>query len=122
MEINNDDFGGFIVSKNVIDGKPIRYTYREKSTIPQLNGWTIYSIEDDDAYVNDSNNFVILSAESVYQIAPLMIQIFDAPYGTDLCWQYDENGNFKDFYDLTKDKSISLKKFIRKYLQSSVIN
>ena len=41
MEINNDDFGGFIVSKNVIDGKPIRYTYREKSTIPQLNGWTI---------------------------------------------------------------------------------
>ena len=116
MEINNDDFGGFIVSKNVIDVKPIRYTYREKSTIPQLNGWTIYSIEDDDAYVNDSNNFVILSAESVYQIAPLMIQIFDAPYGTDLCWQYDENGNFKDFYDLTKDKSISLKKFIRKYL------
>ena len=116
MEINNDDFGGFIVSKNVIDGKPIRYTYREKSTIPQLNGWTIYSIEDDDAYVNDSNNFVILSAESVYQIAPLMIQIFDAPYGTDLCWQYDENCNFKDFYDLTKDKSISLKKFIRKYL------
>ena len=122
MEINNDDFGGFIVSKNVIDGKPIRYTYREKSTIPQLNGWTIYSMEDDDAYVNDSNNFVILSAESVYQIAPLMIQIFDAPYGTDLCWQYDENGNFKDFYDLTKDKSISLKKFIRKYLQSSIIN
>ena len=116
MEINNDDFGGFIVSKNVIDGKPIRYTYREKSTIPQLNGWTIYSMEDDDADVNDSNNFVILSAESVYQIAPLMIQIFDAPYGTDLCWQYDENGNFKDFYDLTKDKSISLKKFIRKYL------
>lgn len=115
MEINNDDFGGFIVLKNVIEGKLIRYTYREKSTIPQLNGWTIYSVADDDAYVNDPDNFVILSAESIQQISPLMIQIFNAPYGTDLCWQYDENGNFKDFYDLTKNKSVSLKKFLRKY-------
>lgn len=116
MEINNDEFGGFVISKNVLEGKLIRYTYREKSSIPQLNGWTIYSIEDDDAYVQNPNNFVILNATSIYQISPLMLQIFHAPYGTDLCWQYDENGNFKEFYDLTKNKTVSLKKFLKKYL------
>lgn len=116
MEINNDEFGGFVISKNVLEGKLIRYTYREKSSIPQLNGWTIYSIEDDDAYIQNPNNFVILSATSIYQISPLMLQIFHAPYGTDLCWQYDENGNFKEFYDLTKNKTVSLKKFLKKYL------
>lgn len=116
MEINNDEFGGFVISKNVLEEKLIRYTYREKSSIPQLNGWTIYSIEDDDAYVQNPNNFVILNATSIYQISPLMLQIFHAPYGTDLCWQYDENGNFKEFYDLTKNKTVSLKKFLKKYL------
>lgn len=116
MEINNDDFGGFVISKNVLEGKLIRYTYREKSSIPQLNGWSIYSIEDDDAYVQNPNNFVILNATSIYEISPLMLQIFHAPYGTDLCWQYDENGNFKEFYDLTKNKTVSLKKFLKKYL------
>lgn len=114
MDINNNKFGGFMISKNVVDGKLIRYTYRKKSAIPQLNGWTIYSIEDDDEYVRNPNNFLILSAESIYKISPLLLDIFDAPYGTDLCWLYDDGGKFTEFYDLTKDKKISLKRFLRK--------
>ena len=46
--INNSDFGGFIVSNNILEGKPIRYTFREKSSIPPLNGWNLLSIEDDE--------------------------------------------------------------------------
>ncbi|MEG0732840.1 MAG: DUF2185 domain-containing protein [Vagococcus sp.] len=57
MSINNLDYGGFVVSNNVIDGKQIRYTFREKSDIPQLNGWTIYSTEDSEEYVNEADNF-----------------------------------------------------------------
>ncbi|WP_141546335.1 immunity protein Imm33 domain-containing protein, partial [Bacillus toyonensis] len=55
MKVNSSDYGGFIVSKNVVAGKPIRYTFREKSEVPQLIGWTIYSSEDNDEYVNDSS-------------------------------------------------------------------
>lgn len=47
MQINDNEFGGFIVSKNVYLGRPIRYPYREQSSIPELNGWTIYSCDDD---------------------------------------------------------------------------
>ena len=56
LEINNNDFGGFVVSNNILDGKAIRYSYREKSAIPQLNGWTLLSIEDDEAYLANSKN------------------------------------------------------------------
>lgn len=43
--INNSDFGGFIVSNNILEGKPIRYTFRDQSIIPPLNGWNLLSIE-----------------------------------------------------------------------------
>lgn len=52
MEINNSDSGDFVVSKNVIAGKPICYTFREKSKMPSLNGWNVYSIDDEEDYVN----------------------------------------------------------------------
>ncbi len=31
--INNEDYGGFVVSKNILSGIPVRYSYREKSSI-----------------------------------------------------------------------------------------
>ena len=107
MEIDDNAYGGFMVSKNVALGRPIRYTYREKSSIPQLNGWTIYSCDDDQEYVEESNNFVILGATSIYKIAPLMMIIFDAPYGTDLCWIYEENVHV-GFYDLVKNQDTTI--------------
>lgn len=112
MKLNNDDFGGFIVSKNITNGVPVRYSFREKSAIPQLNGWTLYSADDDEAYVNNSRNFVILSAASIQKIAPVMLEIFDAPYGTDLCWLYEE-GVQVGFYDLTTEREVSIEEILR---------
>ena len=37
----SDNYGGFVLSRNVKNGLPIAYTYREKSRLLQLNGWTI---------------------------------------------------------------------------------
>lgn len=109
--MNNSDFGGFVVSKNVISGKPIRYAFREKSSVPQLNGWTIYSAEDDDAYVNDSKNFEVAGAGTMFEIAPVMLEIFNAPYGTDLCWLYTE-GVHTGFYDLKNDAETSIDRIV----------
>ena len=50
--INNDAYGGFIVSKNIMAGVPVKYTFREKSSIPQLNGWNLLSENDDDYYAS----------------------------------------------------------------------
>lgn len=112
MKINNDLYGGFIISKNIMNGVPIRYSYREKSNINELNGWTIYSIKDDDEYVNNSDNFLIISAESMYKIAPVMLEIFDAPYGTDLFWKY-KKGVHVGFYDLKNDKDVEIEEILK---------
>jgi len=111
MKINNDVYGGFIVSKNIINGHLIKYTFREKSNIPQLNGWNLYSEIDDEDYVNNSDNFVILSAESVHRINPVILEIFNAPYGTDLCWLY-ENSVLTGFYDLKTDEETTIAKIL----------
>lgn len=107
MKVNNSEYGGFVVSNNIIKGNAIAYSFREKSDIPELNGWTLYSIEDDEDYVSNPNNFQILSASSIMNIAPVILEIFNAPYGTDLFWQYEE-GVHVGFYDLTKDEETDI--------------
>ncbi len=82
--INNDAYGGFIVSKNVYNRIHVRYSFREKSSIQQLNGWNLLSEKDDDEYVKNPDNFMILNVESVLKIAPAILEIFNASYGTDL--------------------------------------
>ena len=109
--INNSDFGGFIVSNNILEGKPIRYTFRDQSSIPQLNGWNLLSIEDDEEYLSDAANFKILGANSIYEIAPVMLEIFDAPYGTDLCWLY-EVGVHVGFYDLIEERETTIEEIL----------
>jgi hypothetical protein len=111
MNFNTEAYGGFLVSKNITLGYPVKYTFREESSIQQLNGWYLYSEIDDSDYVGNPDNFVILSADSVYELAPLMLQFFDAPYGTDLSWEY-KDGKLLDFVDLTTNQHISIEKIL----------
>ena len=113
MKINDNAYGGFVISKNVNKGRPIRYSYREESSLPQLNGWTIYSCDDSDEYVSNSKNFIVVGASTVYKLAPVMLEIFNAPYGTDLCWIYEDNTHV-GFYDLANDKDTTIEEIIRK--------
>ncbi|PEJ35596.1 DUF2185 domain-containing protein [Bacillus pseudomycoides] len=112
MKINNSEYGGFVVSKNILAGKPVRYSFRQESSIPQLNGWNLYAIDDIDEYVNHADNFIILNAESIFKIAPVMFEIFEAPYGTDLCWLYEE-GIHIGFYDVVADKEVTINELIK---------
>ena len=111
MKINNHAYGGFTVSKNLLNGKSIQYSFREKSSINALNGWNFYAIGDDDDYVNNPNNFEILTAESVYKISPLIIELFEAPYGTDLYWLYKEDVHI-GFYDLKTNKEVTIEEIL----------
>lgn len=112
--INNNEYGGFIVSKNILKGERIKYSYREKSDIKKLNGWTLYSEKDDDEYVMKAENFVILTAESLYNLSPTMLEIFEAPYGTNLCWIYDDK-EFLYFYDLSNNKAYTLRQLKKRW-------
>lgn len=109
--VNNANYGGFVVSRNVLSGTPIRYSYREKSSLKELNGWNLLSEKDDDEYLSDTNNFVIVNADTIYKLAPVMMEIFEAPYGTDLFWLY-EAGVQVGFYDLIEEKEVTIEQIL----------
>ena len=111
MEKNNDYYGGFMISKNVNEGNPIRYTFRERNSIRQSNGWTAFSILDDEEYVNNPDNFIIVSAETIKKIAPVFLELFEAPFGTDICWLY-EDGVHTGFFDLINKKEVTIEDLI----------
>ena len=58
-----------------------------------------------------SKNFTILGANSIVKIAPVILKIFEAPYGTDLCWLYEE-GVHVGFYDLVRDRETTIEEII----------
>ena len=43
-----------------------------------------------------------------------MKSLYEAPYGTDLFIYYDTNGNFHSYYDLKKEREVSLKEILNK--------
>lgn len=105
-------YGGFVVSDNVLAGVPARFAFREPSGVADLNGWTVYSDADDDDYVNDANNFTVVTASTLARFAPALIDAFDAPYGTDIALLYDENGNFSGYWDNEGEREVSLEQVL----------
>ena len=112
MKIENKLYGGFIVSNNVLKGIRILYSFREESKIPQLNGWNVLSKDDDQEYIQEVTNFTILNAESMYKIAPVLLELFDAPYGTDLFWKYEEDVHI-GFYDLINECDTDVEQILK---------
>lgn len=112
MNLEDRDFGGFLVSKNVLAGVPIRYSFREESSIPKCNGWTLYSARDDDDYISDPENFAVINATTMQAIAPVMLALYFAPYGTDLFWRY-EKGVLVGFYDLKQDRETTIAEILQ---------
>ena len=109
--IDNDLYGGFMISKNVYRGVPVRYSFREESSIPQLNGWNLLSERDDDEYIQNPNNFMIINAQSLSEIAPQLLEFFEAPYGTDLFWLY-EKGVHIGYYELKTEREVTVEEIL----------
>lgn len=105
--IDDSAYGGFIVSNNVLAGVPARFAFREPSEIAALNGWNVYSDVDDDAYVSDPDNFTVVTATTLARLSPAIVDVFDAPSGTDIALLYDEEGHFSDYWDNEGEREVT---------------
>ena len=70
-------------------------------------GWTILSSIDDEEYISNPDNFAILGATSILQIAPVLLEIFPAKYGTDLFRLYKDSVHI-GFYDLKSEREVTI--------------
>lgn len=114
MKINNNNYGGFIISKNITqNGVKAKWIFRETSSIKECNGWNIYSENDNQEYISNPNNFEIVSIESIKKFVPIILTIFNAPYGTDLTIKY-ENDVAIGFIDTKTGQDVTANQILKK--------
>lgn len=87
------DAGGSILSRNALDGRaPIRWAFREGQANPVDNGWRFLSAIDDDAYLADPANMVVVDFNTVVAIEPAVLPLLRLPVGTDVTIERDATG------------------------------
>lgn len=105
----DSNYGACLVSKNIYDGKgKLKWCVREDSTKDVDNGWRFLSDIDSEEYLANSNNWCILAYESVIEIEPAVLAIYDMPVGTELTLM--QEGKRKFFIDTNTGKEITLYK------------
>jgi len=81
--------GGCLASDRIlVDGEPVGYMYRETPTNSVSSGWTFMSGDEDQAYVDDPNNWAIYEVNTICNydaaIIPYLSSDVGSAFGRDL--------------------------------------
>jgi len=96
--------GGCIVSKNIIEKKGVlKWCVREKAVNDLDNGWRFFSDIDTDEYLSNSDNMCIYNYDTIVEIEPAILSIYNLPIGTDLAL-IKENGEIYFIDNATGNK------------------
>ena len=82
----NPVFDGVCLASAYImqDGKPVGFMYREKPEEELDSGWRFLSGEEDDAYLDNEDNYGVYDIEAVILVDPAIKQYLKLPYGAEL--------------------------------------
>ncbi|MGN0065838.1 MAG: DUF2185 domain-containing protein, partial [Nocardioides sp.] len=77
--------GACLASKNVVSrvGR-VKWMVREESQAAADNGWRIFSDIDSSEYLSDADNLTIVNFNTLCEIEPALIGIWNLPVGSDL--------------------------------------
>ena len=90
--------GGSIVSKNILSHKgKLRWCVREEAINDVDNGWRFFADIDTEEYLSKAYNMCICDFNTVANIEPAILAIYDCKVGTDI-ELIEENGK-KVFLD-----------------------
>jgi hypothetical protein len=76
--------GCFATDKITVDGMKVGYMYREESDEQMDTGWRFFSGTEDQEYVDDPNNTMIYSVNTIANYDKAIIPYLDLPAGTEL--------------------------------------
>lgn len=89
-----EEFGFVLATKRLVVGKrKVRYMYREKATNPQDSGWRFFCGDEDDEYVNNSDNIAICDINTILEIDKSVLPYLNCSTGIAL-EREDENATF----------------------------
>lgn len=89
------DIGGLMISKLIMDeGRKPMFMYREKRERDEDSGWRIFSGEESDEYVNQSENIGIYHAKHILEIEPSLENLLLSGIGS----VYERKTEESDWY------------------------
>ena len=76
-------YGGCIASNKItVEGYPVGFMYRQKSSNEFDSGWCFLSGFEDEDYMNDNDNHDIYDVNTIANYDPSIIRFLDSEIGT----------------------------------------
>lgn len=100
-----ENAGGMIITKSIYEGtSKLKGFFREESVNPSDNGWRAIGDNDTQEYLNNPENSIVVDFNTLANIEPAVLAVYDMPVGTDLEFCLDNTGRY--FIDTNTGKRI----------------
>lgn len=87
-----ENAGSCIVTKSLLNGESnFRWLFREEPLDNIDTGWLAFGDSDNDDYVNDPKNLTVVDLNTLINIEPTILNVYEMPVGTDLIF-IEEDG------------------------------
>ena len=87
-----ENAGSCIVTKSLLNGETnFRWLFREEPLDNIDTGWLAFGDSDNDEYVNDPKNLSVVDLNTLINIEPTILNVYEMPVGTDLIF-IEEDG------------------------------
>ena len=87
-----ENAGSCIVTKSLLNGESnFRWLFREEPLDNIDTGWLAFGDSDNDDYVNDPKNLSVVDLNTLINIEPTILNVYEMPVGTDLIF-IEEDG------------------------------
>ena len=88
-----ENAGSCIVTKSLLNGESnFRWLFREEPLDNIDTGWMAFGDSDNDEYVNDPKNLSVVDLNTLINIEPTILNVYEMPIGTDLIF-IEEDGD-----------------------------
>ena len=90
-----ENAGGVIITKSIYQGtSKLKWFFREESVNPSDNGWRAIGDNDTQEYLNNPENSMVVDFNTLANIEPAVLSVYDMPVGTDIEFYFDDTGRF----------------------------
>lgn len=90
-----ENAGGCIITKSLYEGtSTLRWLFREESVNAIDNGWRAFGDSDTQEYIDNTANSIVVDFNTLAELEPAVLSVFNMPIGTDLEFRSDDTGKY----------------------------
>ncbi|OZS77775.1 hypothetical protein CF394_09580 [Tetzosporium hominis] len=92
--------GGCVISNNILTGKgDLRWCIKEEPVNDVDTGWRFLSDNDTEEFLSDSSNMSVCDWNTIFEIEPAVMKIYDMPIHTEVTLLKENNRRFFVYTD-----------------------